>query len=79
MELVKDFVNNQLALYLLPVVLVIVVVILVFTFGFKPAEQPPFDKLTNDDRKQAGKKKKTKDKVSPQRRVDPQLGLVGPK
>ena len=63
MELVKDFVNNQLTLYLLPVVLVIVVVILVFTFGFKSAEQPPFDKLTNDDRKQAGKKKKIKEKV----------------
>jgi hypothetical protein len=36
----------------------------VFTFGFKSAEQPPFDKLTNDDRKQAGKKKKIKEKVS---------------
>jgi hypothetical protein len=64
MEIVKDFVNDQLTIYLLPVGLVIVVVILVFTFGFKSAEQPPFDKLTNDDRKQAGKKKKIKEKVS---------------
>lgn len=62
MELVKDFVNNQLYVYL-PVVFVIVVVILVFAFGFKSAEQPPFDKLTNDDRKQAGKRKKIKEKV----------------
>lgn len=64
MELVAQLINNQFALYI-PVALVLVCAILVFAFGFKSAEQPPFDKLSasNDDRKPAGKKRKTKEKV----------------
>lgn len=61
MEILQE-VSNQYVLYI-PVALVIVGAILVFTFGFKSAEQPPFDKLTNEDRKSTGKKKKIKEKV----------------
>lgn len=61
MEILQE-VSNQYVLYI-PVALVIVVAILVFTFGFKSAEQPPFDKLTSEDRKSTGKKKKIKEKV----------------
>lgn len=66
MELMAELVNNQLTLYI-PVALVLVAAILVFAFGFKSAEQPPFDKLAavaNDDRKSFAKKRKIKDKVS---------------
>lgn len=45
--------------------LVIFGAILVFTFGFKSPEQPPFDKLSSDDRKSTGKKRKIKEKKSP--------------
>lgn len=61
MEILQE-VSNQYVLYI-PVALVIVGAILVFTFGFKSAEQPPFDKLTTEDRKSTGKKKKIKEKV----------------
>lgn len=61
MEIVQEF-SSQYMLYI-PVALVIVGAILVFTFGFKSAEQPPFDKLSSEDRKSAGKKKKIKEKV----------------
>ncbi|KAI4470119.1 hypothetical protein MML48_1g18696 [Holotrichia oblita] len=64
MELVNEFVNNQFALYI-PVALVLVGAILVFAFGFKSAEQPPFDKLSSidsEERKTLGKKKKLKEK-----------------
>lgn len=66
MELMAELVNNQLTLYI-PVALVLVAAILVFAFGFKSAEQPPFDKLAavaNDDRKSFAKKRKIKDKKS---------------
>lgn len=63
MELVKEFTTNQITIFL-PVAIVLVVAVLLFVFGFKPAEQPPFDKLALiDDRKPAGKKRKTKEKV----------------
>lgn len=62
MEILQE-VSNQYLLCI-PVALVIVVGILVFTFGFKSAEQPPFDKLTSEDRKSTGKKKKIKEKVT---------------
>ncbi|KRT78677.1 hypothetical protein AMK59_8272, partial [Oryctes borbonicus] len=64
MELINEFVNNQFALYV-PVALVLVCVVLVFAFGFKSAEQPPFDKLSaidSEERKTLGKKKKLKEK-----------------
>jgi len=64
MELMGELVNNQLTLYI-PVALVLVGAILVFTFGFKSAEQPPFDKLsssTSEDRRSTGKKRKPKEK-----------------
>lgn len=41
---------------------VLVCAILVFVFGFKSAEVPKFEKLS-DDKKQGVKKRKTKDKV----------------
>lgn len=65
MEVVTDLIQNNIV-YALPAVLVIFL-ILVYAFGFKRAEQPPFDKLfsgANDDRKTAGKKRKIKEKVS---------------
>lgn len=63
MELVKEFTSNQFTIFL-PVAIVLVLAILVFAFGFKSAEQPPFDKLALiDDRKPAGKKRKIKEKV----------------
>lgn len=61
MEIVQE-ISSQYMLYI-PVALVIVGAILVFTFGFKSAEQPPFDKLSSEDRKSAGKKRKIKEKV----------------
>lgn len=61
MEIVHEF-SSQYMLYIL-VALVTVAAILVFTFGVKSAEQPPFDKLSSEDRKSAGKKKKIKEKV----------------
>lgn len=64
MELVSELPNIQLYI---PAAFVVVAVTLIYVFGFKSAEQPPFDKLssgTGDDRKIAGKKRKTKDKVS---------------
>lgn len=68
MELISELlVSNQLALYI-PVALVLVGALLVFTFGFRSAEQPPFDKISlitaADDRKSATKKRKLKDRVS---------------
>lgn len=63
MEIITEFTNNPIAIYI-PVALALLGVVLVFTFGFKPPEQPPFDKLTIDDRKPAGKKRKIKEKVS---------------
>ncbi|CAG9818655.1 unnamed protein product [Phaedon cochleariae] len=61
MEIVQEL-SSQYILYI-PVALVIIGAILLFTFGFKSAEQPPFDKLTNEERKSsAGKKRKIKDK-----------------
>lgn len=66
MELVNDFVNNQFTLYI-PVALVLIGIVFVFAFGFKSAEQPPFDKLSSidsEERKTLGKKKKLKEKVS---------------
>jgi hypothetical protein len=60
MEIVQEF-SSQYILYI-PIALVIIGAILVFTFGFKPAVQPPFDKLTLDDKKSAGKKRKLKEK-----------------
>lgn len=71
MELVNEIVNNQFALYI-PVALVLIGAILVFAFGFKSAEQPPFDKLSSidsDERKTLGKKKKLKEKVSTHQRL----------
>lgn len=65
MELIRDLAINQLAY--IPVALVLAGVIMVFVFGFKSAEQPPFDKLSaaiGDDRKGGGKKKKIKEKVN---------------
>lgn len=65
MELASQLANNQLINLYIPVALVLVCAILVFAFGFKSAEQPAFDKLSGigDDRKQAGKKRKSKEKV----------------
>lgn len=65
METVTELINSNLE-YLLPVVGVGVLIILVYAFGFKRAEQPPFDKLSSgsDDKKAVGKKKKIKEKVS---------------
>lgn len=55
--------NNQIAFFV-PVVLVVLGAICVYVFGFKTAHQPAFDKLSvTDDRKPAGKKRKTKEKV----------------
>lgn len=64
MELINQLTHNQLTMYI-PVALVLVCAILVFAFGFKSAELPAFDKLSgiSDDRKPAGKKRKTKEKV----------------
>lgn len=62
MEILQEM-SSQYVLYI-PVALVIIVAILVFTFGFKSAEQPPFDKLTSEERKSSGKKKKIKEKVT---------------
>lgn len=61
MEL-SEVVNTQ---YAFPVGVVLICAVLVFAFGFKSAEQPAFAQLTytGDDRKPAGKKRKTKDKV----------------
>lgn len=61
MEIIREL-SNQYVLYI-PMALVIFGAILVFTFGFKAPEQPPFDKLSSDDRKSAGKKRKIKEKV----------------
>lgn len=65
METVTELVTNNLE-YLLPVVGVALLIVLVYAFGFKRAEQPPFDKLSSgsDDKKATGKKKKIKEKVS---------------
>lgn len=63
MELVSELPNIQLYI---PAAIVVVAVTLIYVFGFKPAEQPPFDKLSSgagDDRKTVGKKRKTKDRV----------------
>lgn len=63
MELVTELANNQFALYI-PVAIVLVVTALVFAFGFKSTEVPQLDKLSVvDDRKPAGKKRKSKEKV----------------
>lgn len=64
MELIAELVNNQFMSYI-PVALVLVALTLLFTFGFKPSEQPSFDKLSvvGDDRKAGAKKqRKIKDK-----------------
>ena len=65
MDLIRDVVSTPYAFPAGVVVLVISCAILVFVFGFKSAEEPPFDQLSfsNDDRKPAGKKRKLKDKV----------------
>lgn len=64
MELVTDLGNTPLTIFI-PVVLSIVAIICVYTFGFKSAEEPAFDKLSViDDRKPAGKKRKIKEKVN---------------
>lgn len=62
---VPDIVGAQILFHGGAVGFVIILAVLVFVFGFKTAEEPPFDKLTNigDDRKPAGKKRKVKDKV----------------
>nr|XP_023015702.1 DNA ligase 1-like [Leptinotarsa decemlineata] len=63
MEIVQENSNQYvLSIPIAFIVLIIVGAILVFTFGFKSAEQPPFDKLTNEDRKLIGKKRKPKEK-----------------
>ncbi|XP_066992756.2 uncharacterized protein DDB_G0286299 [Anabrus simplex] len=60
---VLQVVNTQ---YAFPIGVVLIGALLVFTFGFRPAEQPAFHRLTHtaDDRKPAGKKRKLKDKKS---------------
>lgn len=66
MEL-SEVVGTQLAFHGLVVGFVVILAVLVFVFGFKTAEEPPFDKLSNssEDRKPAGKKRnKVKDKKS---------------
>uniref|UniRef100_V5I8L8 Uncharacterized protein n=1 Tax=Anoplophora glabripennis TaxID=217634 RepID=V5I8L8_ANOGL len=62
MEIIREL-SNQYVLYI-PTALVIFGAILVFTFGFKSPEQPPFNKLSSDDRKSTGKKRKIKEKKS---------------
>ncbi|KAK9502760.1 hypothetical protein O3M35_011470 [Rhynocoris fuscipes] len=59
-----EIINTQYAFHGIIVGCVLAFAILVFVFGFKSAEEPPFDKLTNahEDRKGTGKKKKLKDK-----------------
>lgn len=67
MELVSELPNSQFFIPAAVVVLAVLAVPLIYAFGFKSAQQPPFDKLSSgvgDDRKAAGKKRKTKDKVS---------------
>ncbi|KAG5866521.1 hypothetical protein JTB14_019632 [Gonioctena quinquepunctata] len=58
-EISSQYVSNVPIAFIF---IVIVGAILVFTFGFQSAEQPPFDKLTSDDRKSTGKKRKIKEK-----------------
>uniref|UniRef100_A0A224XKM3 Putative microtubule-binding protein mip-t3 n=1 Tax=Panstrongylus lignarius TaxID=156445 RepID=A0A224XKM3_9HEMI len=60
----SDVINTQYAFHGIIVGCVLAFAILVFVFGFKSAEEPPFDKLSNahEDRKGTGKKKKFKDK-----------------
>ncbi|KAE8747237.1 hypothetical protein FOCC_FOCC006029 [Frankliniella occidentalis] len=66
MDLIREVVSTPYAFPAGIVALVISCAILVFVFGFKSAEEPPFDQLSfaNDDRKPAGKKRKLKDKKS---------------
>ncbi|XP_073968592.1 uncharacterized protein [Rhodnius prolixus] len=60
----SDVINTQYAFHGIIVGCVLAFAVLVFVFGFKSAEEPPFDKLSNahEDRKGTGKKKKFKDK-----------------
>ncbi|KAL3274885.1 hypothetical protein HHI36_019667 [Cryptolaemus montrouzieri] len=61
MELVQELVRNQVVY--ITVLLVVFLAILVFAFGFQTAKEPPFVKITNEDRKQQNKKRKIKEKV----------------
>uniref|UniRef100_A0A0A9Y8D2 Uncharacterized protein n=1 Tax=Lygus hesperus TaxID=30085 RepID=A0A0A9Y8D2_LYGHE len=61
MDLFSELITTQYAFHGIIVGTVLLFALLVFVFGFKSAEEPPFDKLT-DDRRAAGKKKKIKEK-----------------
>lgn len=63
MDLYSELITTPYAFHGLVVGAVVLLALSVFVFGFKSAEEPPFDKLTDDRRGAAGKKKKVKDKV----------------
>ncbi|XP_014248282.1 nucleolar protein 58-like [Cimex lectularius] len=64
MEL-SQVLGGQYAFHGLVAGFVLILAVLVFAFGFKSAEEPPFDKLSgHEDRRAAGKKRKPKDKKS---------------
>lgn len=63
MDVFTELISAPYAFHGIIVGTVLVFALLVFVFGFKSAEEPPFDKLS-DDRRAAGKKKKVKDKVN---------------
>ncbi|XP_047534761.1 triadin-like isoform X2 [Vanessa atalanta] len=69
MELLRQVSNTQFLFPAAAVAVVLVCAALVFIFGFHTAEQPQFDKLPLivDDRKSSNKKRKTKEKSSPNR------------
>ncbi|XP_045766210.1 coiled-coil domain-containing protein 124-like isoform X2 [Maniola jurtina] len=69
MELLRQVSHTQFLFPAAAVAVVLVCAALVFIFGFHTAEQPQFDKLplVVDDRKSSNKKRKTKEKTSPNR------------